>query len=102
MLASNYQHKLLHFYCIWAVKEAYVKAIGTGIALFDLSTINVQLSIETSRVVVNSVTVEGKLCPLNFHVSLMDNSTYVYAVATSNDLNQVPIDIATSTLDEVV
>ncbi|KAJ2017761.1 hypothetical protein GGI06_002835 [Coemansia sp. S85] len=76
---------LFDFYRIWTIKEAYVKAIGTGIAAIDLRQVCVELPLPDSSA---RVRVHGELVPLKFITGVLgDDSNYVYALATSCDVN---------------
>ncbi|KAJ2823619.1 hypothetical protein FBU31_004222, partial [Coemansia sp. 'formosensis'] len=80
-LAGQTRQKLFDFYRIWAIKEAYVKATGVGIAAIDLRQVCVELPLLNSSA---RVRLNGELVPLNFITgTLGGNNDNVYAVATS-------------------
>ncbi|KAJ2859040.1 hypothetical protein GGH94_006319 [Coemansia aciculifera] len=83
-LANQSQQKLFDLYRIWTVKEAYVKAIGTGIAAIDLCQVCVELPLLESSARVRA---NGEFVPLNFITgTLGDNNKYAFTVATSCDV----------------
>ncbi|ORX69859.1 hypothetical protein DL89DRAFT_267097 [Linderina pennispora] len=81
-------NKLLDFYTIWAVKEAYVKATGEGI-LGGLTRINVVM--ENGCLV--DTEVDGKRCPLAITTRAIDDGQYIIAVACdhASDIQVVPV-----------
>ncbi|KAJ2692932.1 hypothetical protein H4218_006227 [Coemansia sp. IMI 209128] len=84
-LAGQGKQRLFDFYRIWTIKEAYVKAIGTGIAAIDLRQVCVELPLPDSSA---RVRVHGELVPLKFITGVLgDDSNYVYTLATSRDVN---------------
>ncbi|KAJ2486158.1 hypothetical protein IWW37_005708 [Coemansia sp. RSA 2050] len=84
-LAGQGQKKLFDFYRIWTIKEAYVKAIGVGIAAIDLRQVRVELPLSDSSA---RVRVNGEIVPLKFIVGVLgDNNSYVCTVAMSCDVN---------------
>ncbi|KAJ2454654.1 hypothetical protein EV183_001402 [Coemansia sp. RSA 2336] len=81
-LMNGSQQKLLDFYRIWTAKEAYVKAIGTGIAEFDIRSISVHLLEPAGN---PKVCIEGKESEFYFKSGTLDAEDYVYCIATSSE-----------------
>ncbi|KAJ1999140.1 hypothetical protein H4R26_005184, partial [Coemansia thaxteri] len=92
-LSDFSSERLVDLYRIWTVKEAYVKAIGVGIAAVDLSQINVELPLPGCSALVR---VGKEPVQLDFTTGSLDHGKYVYAIAqsrgTASALNVVDFD----------
>eukprot|EP00088_Acartia_fossae_P052592 TRINITY_DN5946_c0_g1_i5.p1 TRINITY_DN5946_c0_g1~~TRINITY_DN5946_c0_g1_i5.p1 ORF type:complete len:288 (-),score=-0.63 TRINITY_DN5946_c0_g1_i5:118-981(-) len=78
------EEQLACFYRHWALKESYVKAVGTGLNI-DLRTIDFKIKspLTPEKTIMDTeVKLDGKPIPWNFEESLIDN--HCISVATNN------------------
>ncbi|KAK8805759.1 hypothetical protein WA158_002415 [Blastocystis sp. Blastoise] len=57
---ENELYQLKHFYIYWTLKEAYLKAIGTGIATTPLNSIECTIIAQSSSIYISSLSVRGQ------------------------------------------